>query len=48
MTKLAINEEREEDKYDHVTVLKCWKCDPQHGKEVVIDGTNASIYLSNV
>ncbi|KIM37665.1 hypothetical protein M413DRAFT_448435 [Hebeloma cylindrosporum] len=31
MTKLAIVEEREEDKYDHVTSIKCWICDPDNG-----------------
>lgn len=31
MTKLAIVEEREEDKYDHVTSIKCWTCDPENG-----------------
>lgn len=30
MTKLAILEEREEDKYEHRTVIKCWACDPQN------------------
>lgn len=34
MAKLAIMEEREEDKYEHVTVLKCWGCDPENGKEL--------------
>ena len=34
MKKLAIMEEREEDKYEHSTVLKCWKCDPQKGAEL--------------
>ena len=34
MTKLAIIEEREEDKYDHLTSLKCWSCDPQDGVEL--------------
>jgi ubiquitin carboxyl-terminal hydrolase 5/13 len=43
MKKLAINEEREEDKYEHTTVFKCWKCDLQGGKEVAIDVANASI-----
>lgn len=42
MTKLAINEEREEDKYEHAASFKCWKCD-QHGKEVAIDSANVSI-----
>ncbi|OJA20690.1 hypothetical protein AZE42_06032 [Rhizopogon vesiculosus] len=37
MTKLAINEEREEDKYEHTTLFKCWKCDPRQGKEATID-----------
>lgn len=43
MKKLAINEEREEDKYEHATVFKCWKCDLQDGKEVAIDVANASV-----
>ena len=34
MKKLAITEEREEDKYDHLTLVKCWTCDPQSGAEV--------------
>jgi hypothetical protein len=45
MTKLAINEEREEDKYEHASMFKCWKCDPRKGKEVAIDEVNASICL---
>ena len=31
MKKLAIVEEREEDKYEHVTTVKCWKCNPETG-----------------
>ncbi|KZT68491.1 ubiquitinyl hydrolase [Daedalea quercina L-15889] len=34
MKKLAIVEDREEDKYEHKTVLKCWKCDPVNGLEI--------------
>ncbi|TFY74314.1 hypothetical protein EWM64_g9698, partial [Hericium alpestre] len=34
MTKLAIVEDREEDKYEFVTTLKDWKLDPQNGKEL--------------
>src|SRR6267154_961088 len=34
MTKLAILEEREEDKYEHLTVVKCWECDRQKGAEL--------------
>ena len=35
MKKLAILEERDEDKYEHKTVLKCWKChDPVNGLEL--------------
>ncbi|KAJ7600732.1 hypothetical protein C8J56DRAFT_911137 [Mycena floridula] len=34
MKKLAIVEDREEDKYDHATVVKCWKCDPMAGREL--------------
>jgi ubiquitin carboxyl-terminal hydrolase 5/13 len=37
MTKLAIVEEREEDKFDHVTTLKCWLCNPISGDELPID-----------
>ncbi|KAG2136349.1 uncharacterized protein EDB93DRAFT_1169370 [Suillus bovinus] len=40
MKKLAIHEEREEDNYEHTTVIKCWKCDLQNGKEVAIDVVN--------
>ncbi|KAE9393596.1 ubiquitin carboxyl-terminal hydrolase 14 [Gymnopus androsaceus JB14] len=29
MTKLAIVEEREDDKYEHTTVIKCWKCETE-------------------
>lgn len=34
MKKLAIVEEREEDKYEHATVVKCWKCDSEKGLEI--------------
>ena len=34
MKKLAITEEREEDKYDHLTSVKCWTCDPLSGVEM--------------
>lgn len=34
MKKLAIVEEREEDKYDHLTSVKCWTCDPRSGAEL--------------
>ncbi len=34
MTKLAILEEREEDKYDHETSLKCWRCNASEGAKV--------------
>jgi ubiquitin carboxyl-terminal hydrolase 5/13 len=50
MTKLALNEEREEDKYEHTTLFECWKCDPREGKEVMIDNVDVSIlpcYLSD-
>ncbi|KAI0770909.1 ubiquitinyl hydrolase [Trametes elegans] len=54
MKKLAIVEDREEDKYDYKTVLKCWKCDSQNGLEIpeasndphvksVIDGVMTSM-----
>ena len=32
MAKLAIVEEKEEDKFDHTITLKCWQCDPNAGK----------------
>lgn len=34
MTKLAIVEDRDEDKYEFKTVLKCWKCEPENGLEI--------------
>lgn len=37
MTKLAVVQEREEDKWEHHTSLKCWKCDPGEGKVIVAD-----------
>ncbi len=33
MKKLAIVEDREEDKYDHTLTIRCWKCDPNTGVE---------------
>ena len=30
-----IIEEREEDKYEFQTVLKCWKCNPERGHELL-------------
>jgi ubiquitin carboxyl-terminal hydrolase 5/13 len=35
MTKLAITEDREEDKYEHLTTIKCWRCDAKKGSEIV-------------
>ncbi|KAJ7827504.1 hypothetical protein B0H14DRAFT_1230424 [Mycena olivaceomarginata] len=34
ISKLAIAEEREEDKYEHNTVVKCWTCDSEKGREI--------------
>ncbi|KAI0816905.1 ubiquitinyl hydrolase [Trametes gibbosa] len=34
MKKLAIVEDREEDKYEFRTTLKCWKCDSQNGLDI--------------
>ena len=34
MTKLAIAVDREEDKYEHHTVVKCWKCNSESGLEL--------------
>ncbi|KAH7890301.1 hypothetical protein F5I97DRAFT_1834387 [Phlebopus sp. FC_14] len=39
MTKLAIVQEREEDKWEHQTALRCWECDPNEGKIIVADST---------
>jgi len=51
MTKLAIVEEREEDKYDHVTSIKCWTCDPENGTvvpEALSDPKVSSIFIGIV
>lgn len=34
MSKLMIVEERDEDKYEYKTVLKCWRCNPEKGLEL--------------
>ncbi|KAG6860262.1 hypothetical protein C0995_013533 [Termitomyces sp. Mi166 len=34
MTKLAIAEDREEDRYETRTIVKCWACEPERGREV--------------
>ncbi|KAF9218909.1 ubiquitinyl hydrolase [Gyrodon lividus] len=39
MTKLAIVQEREEDKYEHRTTVRCWKCDPENGKDITADSS---------
>ena len=41
ITKLAIMEEREEDKYDTFTTVKCWQCDSTAGKEIGQDVVDA-------
>lgn len=46
MAKLAIMEEREEDKYEHVTVLKCWGCDPENGKELLDVSSSEKVCFS--
>ncbi|KDQ51372.1 hypothetical protein JAAARDRAFT_41222 [Jaapia argillacea MUCL 33604] len=43
MKKLAIVEDREEEKYEFVTTLKCWKCDAQNGSEVVGASSNSQV-----
>lgn len=45
MTKLAIVQEREEDKYDHHTALKCWMCDPVDGKVISADEGTVRCFL---
>ncbi|KAF9445759.1 hypothetical protein P691DRAFT_784835 [Macrolepiota fuliginosa MF-IS2] len=37
MKKLAIAEEREEDKYEHILTLKCWLCDSSTGGKPIPD-----------
>ncbi|KAF5392582.1 hypothetical protein D9757_002232 [Collybiopsis confluens] len=44
MTKLAIVEEREEDQYDFITTVKCWKCESEISK----DDARASSLVSSV
>jgi hypothetical protein len=34
MKKLAIAEERDEDKYEHTLTLKCWLCETAGGKVI--------------
>ncbi|KAJ7256532.1 ubiquitin carboxyl-terminal hydrolase 14 [Mycena haematopus] len=34
ISKLAIVEEREEDKHEHSTIVKCWTCDSEKGREI--------------
>jgi len=34
MKKLAIVEEREEDKYEHTLTIRCWLCEPTGGMPV--------------
>ncbi|KAG5735611.1 Ubiquitin carboxyl-terminal hydrolase 14 [Termitomyces sp. T112] len=34
MTKLAIVGDREEDRYETSTVVKCWACEPEKGREL--------------
>jgi ubiquitin carboxyl-terminal hydrolase 5/13 len=42
ITKLAIVEERDEDRYDTFTTIRCWKCNPQKGQTVVPQPGSAS------
>jgi hypothetical protein len=49
MKKLAIVEEREEDKYEYITTIKCWYCDNLKGLELpeaVSDSSVCSIQLA--
>ncbi|KAJ3513622.1 hypothetical protein NLJ89_g2850 [Agrocybe chaxingu] len=43
MTKLAIVEEREEDKYEHSTAVKCWTCDAQKGAIIPDAGFDSKV-----
>lgn len=49
MTKLAIIEDQtEEDKYDHLTTIKCWKCDPISGAEIPSSHPKATALIEGV
>ncbi|KAG6820120.1 hypothetical protein H0H93_005126 [Arthromyces matolae] len=49
MTKLAIQEDREEDRYEKITTVKCWACDAEKGRELpdavkaIVDGVIESM-----
>lgn len=50
MTKIAVVEENESEKYEHKTALKCWLCDPVNGLELsdvehkaLVDGVMSSL-----
>jgi ubiquitin carboxyl-terminal hydrolase 5/13 len=50
MTKIAIVADREEDAYEHTTELRCWACDPAHGRvpgerapQKLVDGVLAAL-----
>lgn len=47
MTKLAIVEEREEDMYEHITVVKCWHCDSFRGRELPDAQSNPQVSLGS-
>lgn len=47
ITKLIIAQEREEDKYDYLATLKCWKCDPMNGKAVMTGEDMVCIFRSS-
>lgn len=44
MTKISIVEEREEDKFEHSTIVKCWKCDAVNGREIHDVTNNLKVY----
>ncbi|KAF9526811.1 hypothetical protein CPB83DRAFT_857268 [Crepidotus variabilis] len=46
MTKLAIIEEKDSDKYDTHTTLKCWKCDPNNGLVLSSSQTDSALVQS--
>ncbi|KAH8091347.1 ubiquitin carboxyl-terminal hydrolase 14 [Cristinia sonorae] len=43
MTKLAIVEDREEDKYEHRTSIKCWRCNPENGLEIAEASSDSNV-----
>jgi ubiquitin carboxyl-terminal hydrolase 5/13 len=43
MTKLAIVEENDDQKYDTTSVIKCWKCNNTSGAEIPDAASNPKV-----